>query len=234
MESRLTKNAERKVRQQLLLTVIGAIIVLIVLIKYVLPFLININLALSGSKNASDTQTKTNIFVAVPFLTTTMTATNSATTNINGTAVKGETIKLFVNGSVVDTTPTKDDGSFVFKDVALDQGANVIKVKAKKGDSESDFSDQLTITYANKAPDLSIDSPSDHQSFPKDSDTISVKGKTSQDVKVTVNGFWAILDEKGNYSYVMHLHNGDNEIDVIATDAAGNKTEKKITVTYSQ
>jgi hypothetical protein len=32
----------------------------------------------------------------------------------------------------------------------------------------------------------------------------------------------------------MALKDGDNQIKVIATDAAGNKTEKQIKVTYSQ
>jgi bacillopeptidase F len=98
---------------------------------------------------------------------------------------------------------------------------------------ESEFSNVLTVAFKSAPPSLNLDSPSDGQSFSKDQNTATVKGVTDPDVKVTVNGFWAITDSQGNFSYDLPLQNGDNKITVIATDMAGNKNEKDIKVTYS-
>jgi Glucodextranase, domain B len=234
MRSRLDRNLEAKTRKKFYLTLLGIILVLVLLFKYGVPLLINLSLFLSNGRSSNSTQKSTgHQFVAVPTLDA-VSATNSATVQISGNAVSKEQIKLFVNDTYVDAVDTKDDGTFVFKDVSLQQGDNTIKVKAKQQDSESDFSDPEKIVYKNSPPSLSIDDPQDGQSFSKDQSTITIKGKTDADVKVTINDFWAIVDNNGNYSYSFHLQNGDNQIKVTATDIAGNKTEKSIKVTYSQ
>ena len=58
-------------------------------------------------------------------------------------------------------------------------------------------------------------------------------GKTDSGVRITVNGFWAVIDENNNFSYSLPLQDGDNAIKVVAQDQAGNKAEKEIKVTYS-
>jgi bacillopeptidase F len=118
--------------------------------------------------------------------------------------------------------------------VSLRSGENSIKVRVSDGNQKSNFSNILSITYLNEPPELSIETPSDGTQFHKDEKTIEIKGKTNSGTKITVNDFWAIVDTDGNYSYTMALKDGDNQIKVIATDAAGNKTEKQIKVTYSQ
>ena len=94
------------------------------------------------------------------------------------------------------------------------------------------------VVLKNSAPTLDISTPSDGQRFDKNSigsgNSISVSGKTDQGVSVTVNGFWAVVDDSNNFSYTLPLQNGDNQIKIIAIDQAGNKTEKDIKVNYSQ
>lgn len=236
MRSRLSRTSEKRTKKQLYLSVAGIIIVLFVLVKFGIPALVNFSLFLStfnNSQSASPSQSAKEVILA-PILNQDFTATNSASITINGTGAAKETIQLYVNDAMVDTTTVRDDGSFSFKDINLTQQQNTIKARAKKDTKLSDFSDPLLISYIQKAPNLSLDSPSDGQSFPHDQSNIAVKGKTDPDVRVTVNDFWAIVDNTGNYSYSLHLQNGDNQIHVVATDAAGNKTEKQIKVTYSQ
>ena len=108
-----------------------------------------------------------------------------------------------------------------------------LKAKAAKGDKESDFSNELVVTYRNIPPSLSVDSPTDGQKFEKDQSTARVSGKTDSGVKITVNGFWAVIDENNSFSYNLPLQNGDNTIKIEAVDQAGNKAEKEIKVTYS-
>ena len=235
MRSRLSQKIEKQTQKQLFLSVAGIIIVLVVLFKFGIPALINFSLFLSTfNKDAASQSQSAKSILTPPVLTQDFTATNSATITVTGTAIAKQTIQLFVNDDLVDTTTAKSDGTFSFKEVNLTQQQNTIKARSKEDKKVSDFSDPIIVSFIQKEPTLTIDSPSDGQSFPHDQSSVQVKGKTDPDDRVTVNDFWAIVDNDGNYSYSLHLQNGDNQIHVVATDAAGNKTEKQIKVTYSQ
>ncbi len=231
--SRLSKSLERKSEKRLILSVLGIVIVLFLLFRYGMPALISFSDFMAGS-GSSQTNSGSKTFVAVPIINDSISATNSATTTIDGNAAPKEKIELYVNDNLADSVDTKDDGTFHFKDVALTLGNNVVKVKANKGSVESDFSDSLTIQYKTTSPGLLIEEPSNSQNFPKETENISVKGKTDPDVKVTVNGFWAIDDDSGNFSYNLPLQGGTTTIKVVATDSAGNSSEKDINVTKDQ
>lgn len=236
MQSRLSKTAEKRTKKQLYLSILGIIVVVFLLFKFGIPALVNFSLFLSslkGQQSTSNSQTAKELIVP-PTLIQEFTATNSASITINGTTTAQQIVQLYVNDDLVDSTTAKDDGTFSFKGISLTQQQNTIKARVKKDNKLSDFSDPLIISYIQKAPSLTLDSPSDGQSFPHDQSSVTVKGKTDADVRVTVNDFWAIVDSSGNYTYSLRLQNGDNQIHVVATDAAGNTTTKQIKVTYSQ
>jgi hypothetical protein len=235
-KSRLSKSQEKKALNKIILSIVGIIIVIIILVKVAIPGLINFSLFLANLRGDNTTTSSTSknstSYVMPPIFTTNFTATNSATINLAGTApLKGQVI-LYINNNPADTTDVKNDGTFMFKNVTLVPGVNAIKAKAKVNNKLSDFSDTLSITYGNKAPTLTVDTPHDgdtvHQA------TIQVYGKTDPDDQVTVNGFIAIVDTNGQYSYNLSLQNGDNQIKIIAQDTAGNQTEKDLKVTYNQ
>lgn len=197
--------------------------------------LVNLSLFIAGMKQPEKTQQKkTTEFVAPPVLNPTYTATNSATVTISGLGLDDQTISLYVNDELISKKKVEEDGSFVFEDVRLPADENKIKARAinKNGD-ESEYSDVLAIQYKKDAPKLSIDTPSDNQSFTKDEDIIRVSGKTDAASTVTVNDFRAIVDSDGTYNYSLRLNPGDNTIKVVAVDEAGNKTEAERKVTYA-
>jgi hypothetical protein len=237
MQSRLTRSSEAKTKRRVLFNLAGIIIILVLLVKFGVPALINVSLFLSSGKNVSTggSTAKQNAFLSAPMLNPLPTATNSATFDISGIAGQKQLVKLYVNDTYIDSLTSKDDGSFSFKSVNLNQGQNIIHAKVTKDNHDSDYSQSWTIVYKNSAPSLSIVQPSDGQSFSGSQNaSVQVAGKTDPDVKITVNDFWAITDNNGNYSYNFHLQNGSNQIKVMGVDAAGNKTEKSITVSYSQ
>jgi bacillopeptidase F len=186
--------------------------------------------------SGKDTQTSSEkpAYVAPPTLNDTFSATNSATVSLSGSSIKNAKITLFVNNAQVDTKQVNSNNTFSFDSVRLTHGDNSIKVQAEISGVKSDFSNAISISYLNKSPELSLDTPSDGTEFHKDQKSVDIKGKTDPGIKVTVNDFWAIVDTDGNYSYTLPLHDGDNDIKVIASDDAGNKTEKDIKVKYSQ
>jgi bacillopeptidase F len=232
--SRLTKRTEKNTRKTIFLSILGIIIVLFLLFKFGLGLLVNFSLFVSGSKNQqSNTNTNSINFIAAPVLDPTFEATNSAQVTITGKADKDKDVYLYINNSEVDQVISDDKGNFKFIE-KLNKGNNQINAKIKIKDKESDFSNTLTINFLNSQPKLDVSSPSDGAQFKKDQNTANVTGATDSGVSVTVNGFWAQIDDANNFSYVLHLQNGDNQIKIIATDQAGNKTEKDIKVNYSQ
>ncbi len=232
--SRLTRRLESQSRKNLILSILGIIIVFFLLVKFGIPLLVDFSLYISNSKGSSSpNKQNSTVFISPPVLAPVPAATNSAKISVSGTSYPNQTIDLYVNDNLIDKTGTDKNGNFSF-DETLNLGENKIKTKAHKDNQQSDFSNTLDVVYKNSAPLLDLTSPTDGQSFSKDQNTANVTGKTDQGVKVTVNGFWAIIDENNNFSYTLPLQNGDNQIKVIATDEAGNKTEKDIKVTYSQ
>lgn len=231
--SRLSRRMEQKTKKNLLLSILGIILVLLLVFKFGLPLLINLSLFLSGSKgNLEQSENKNPSFIAPPIFNSTSTATSSARIAISGVASKDQTISLYVNSDLVDETKTEDDGNFSFEPT-LRPGENTIKAKAIMKDKESEFSQPLTIVFKSAPPSLNITAPIDGQSFGKDQNMLAIQGITDPDVKITVNGFWAISDNDGSFSYTLPLQNGENKIKVVATDAAGNRSEKEIKATYS-
>jgi bacillopeptidase F len=232
--SRLSKKTEKNTRKTIFLSIIGIVVILYILINFGLTFLINFSVFISGSKNSQTNSTQNQIaFIAAPVLDSTFTATNSAKVTITGTGIKGKDVYLFINNSEQDQVIIDDKGKFKFVE-ELNKGQNQITAKIKVQNKESDFSNQLNIVYQNSQPKLELKTPSDGAQFKKDQNTINVTGSTDPNVSVTVNGFWAVIDDVNNFSYNLTLQNGDNEIKIIATDQAGNKSEKDIKVNYSQ
>ena len=234
--SRLTKRLEKRSKNNLLISLIGIIFIFFILVKFGLPLLINFTLFVSGFKNTNESQNKTasSVFVAPPQLNSLPNATNSAQTIISGNALSKQIVNLYINDELIKKTKTKNDGSFVFEDIRLSKGENSITVKALTEDKkESDFSVPIVISFKDKLPSLLVESPDEKQSFSKDENIIKISGKTDKGIRVTVNDFWAIVDESGNFSYQLPLQNGENTIKIVATDDAGNKTETERKVIYS-
>jgi hypothetical protein len=232
IRSRLSRRLDQRSKKNLALSILGIILVVLVVFKFGIPLLVNLSLFLSGSQNKNDTTIQNQSFLAPPVLDSFPEATSSANIVISGIASKKQTINLYINDNLIDTTQAKDDGKFQFKEI-IKPGESTMKVKAVADKTESDFSNTITTAFKNAPPFLEINSPSDGQSFSKDQNTAEVKGTTDANIKVTVNGYWAITDNNGNYSYNLLLRNGENKITVVATDTAGNKAEKEIKVSYS-
>jgi len=232
IRSRLSKRLEQKTKKNLTLSILGIILIVLLVFKFGIPFLVNLSLFLSGSQSKVETGIQGSSFIAPPILDSIPEATASANIVISGVSLKKQTINLYINNSLIDTVKSGNEGRFSFK-VTIKPGENTIRVKAIANDKESDFSNTVTIIFKNAPPFLNVNSPTDGQSFSKDQNIANIKGTTDIDTRVTVNGFWAITDDNGNFSYSLPLQNGENKIRIAAIDAAGNKNEKEIKITYS-
>lgn len=215
-------------------SILGIIVVLFLLFKFGISALINFSLFLSGKggeTNLTNSQNSIN-FIPSPVLNPIVPATNSAQIIITGISQKDRKIELFLNSRKIDETDTEDNGEFRFEPT-LKKGTNTISVRAVYKDKKSDTSEKYIVEYKDTAPKLEISTPSDGASFKKEDKSVEIKGQTDANVTVTVNGFFAVTSENNSFSYVLQLHDGDNEVKILAVDNAGNKSEKTIKVNYS-
>ena len=232
--SRLYKKLEKTSRKNLFFNLLGIVFLTVLLVKFGVPMIINLTLFVSKVGNSDTEIVKVDNASYIPpaILNPLSTATNSAKIVVSGTGSFDQTISLYVNNVKTDETKTKENGSFSFA-ITLEEKENTIKVKVVSDQGQSDFSESLQISYKSSLPSLNIESPADGQSFSKEEKTVEVRGQTDPLVKVTVNGFRAVIDQYNNFFYNLPLKEGENIIKIVATDEAGNKTEKTLTVTYS-
>lgn len=197
--------------------------------------MINFTLFISGLKNSQDTTAEKSVsFVSPPVLNPLPAATNSAEVTISGSALQKQTVMLYLDGGLAGKMKVDKEANFSFEDVMLNKGTNIITARAlDENGKESENSQQITVLLKTDSPQLSIDSPTEGQSFVKDDKTAQVRGKTDAGAKITVNELWAIVDGNGNFSYQLPLQDGENKIKVVAVDDAGNKTEMERKVNYS-
>lgn len=234
--SRLNKSFQRKSRNTFILSVLAIVLILIALLKFGLPLISDASFlfgkATNLTKNEEIDKKIEVVFVPIPNLDELPSATKEKTVIVSGNSISGLTILLFLNGKKIEEIKTSENGDFE-KEITLSEGENIIKAKAVKENSESDFSNSISIAVKNKGPELSIDSPSDGAQI-SGSNPVEIKGKTDPDSSVLVNDFQAISNSNGDWSYFLTLKGGENEIKAISTDLAGNKTEKIIRVNYAQ
>jgi hypothetical protein len=238
-KSRIRRTIEKKSKKMFILTGLGLITTIILFLIYGQTLLVSFSVILAQLKSEStqnnSAQEQNTIYIAPPFLDPQPTATNSATIKISGTQSSNLSvqIKLYVNNELIDVTKTRTNNTFEFTDIKLKEGQNNIKAIASIQNNNSADSNICTISYIKKAPSLSIDSPQENESYSGENNTAMIKGKTDLGVKIKVNDFLAITKSDGSYSYALPLHNGDNNIKIIALDEAGNITEKDLKITYS-
>ena len=235
-DSRLNDHLKKQTTRNILLVIGGLLVIAAIVFFFGTQLLIGFSLLLKGPNNgnqATHNSTEDAGFIAAPALDPIeQTATNSAQVSVSGyTTDPEQKVNLYVNGKLAGKKTSRKDMSFVFRSVTLIQGDNSIKAKiVTDKNKQSEYSNTLKITYSNKPPELSIDSPHDGDTIKKDQSPIDITGKSTPGAKVTVNEFWAIEGENGSFTYAYTLKDGENKIKVAAKDEAGNQTEKEITI----
>ena len=63
---------------------------------------------------------------------------------------------------------------------------------------------------------------------------LSVEGKTDVGVTVRINNQPVVVDVQGNFKKSIRLKEGENTLEVIAEDDAGNQEKKEIKVKYQK
>ena len=169
----------------------------------------------------------------IPVMSALPEATNSATLEVEGYTEAEVQVEYFVNGRRV-ITEESDKSGYYKASLSLEEGDNLIKVRAKDKAENESISKPINVIYDFKSPDLVIDLPTDGQEFfGQQSQIISVSGEVSEsNSNLRVNNTYVSLSYDGKFSHQVKLNEGENEIKVVVIDAAGNVVEKVLKVSY--
>lgn len=233
-KSRLKKHLQEQAFKNVWMAVFGVVIIIVLLVIFGTNILVGFSLLVGkftgGEETSTDTQ-KSKTYIAPPTLDETFEATSSATVTLSGYGEAKQRISLFREGKVLGKTTVKSNGNFEFNNIELKEGDNIFKARTVTDENKhSEYSNEIQISLLNKPPELSVDEPKEGHVFKKDGRPVKVQGKTNSGVKVTVNDFRAIVDDEGNYSYLYTLKDGDNDLKIVATDMADNKTTKELKI----
>jgi bacillopeptidase F len=154
--------------------------------------------------------------------------TNESTVTVEGTASPTTTVHVINNGEEAASATASDEGTFSVE-VELTEGDNVFTAKSSTDNGVTDESDPVTIVLDQTAPELAITSPEDGSKTNRE--TVTVTGTVTDENLdfVKVNGANAAVAD-GTFSHRVMLENGENTIEVIAQDLAGNSTSQNVTI----
>ncbi|MBP0726095.1 S8 family serine peptidase [Bacillus sp. RG28] len=154
---------------------------------------------------------------------------NSENVTIKGMAAPGMDVHIFSGDKDIATGKTNDDGSFSI-DAVLQEGINILKAKTITDIGSTPYSSEVKVIVDKTAPVLEITSPQNNAN--KNDQVITVTGTAKDNYldNVDVNGTKADIDLNGNWTVKLMSKEGQNVINVVARDKAGNLTAKSITV----
>lgn len=233
-KSRLKKIEEKRSLKQAFVFSFLTIGLVIVLIIFGIPALIRLVVFLGDIRTSGLTPADTDFLApAAPILNQLAEATQVSFINVSGFAEEGTTVKLKINNKTSKEVVAGKDGSFVFNNVALNQGENQVKVKTvDSSGNESPYSEEYTIIFDNIKPNIEVLNPKDGDEFFDKDKEIEVKGKTEEEITLYINSRLTYSNSKGEFLIQIELKEGENEIVIKAKDKAENETEKKLKVTY--
>jgi len=234
--SRFRNYQDRKERRQIVLTLGGIAGILLFLALFGVKILVGFSLFVDKLRGTTpNSQQQSQVILLPPQLDPLPTATYSGEINISG-KVKGDvTILLYVNEEQTEKTKAAEDGSFIFQNVQVTDGANVISAKSTDDkDHISELSEVLTILVKKVKPSLEISSPSENAEITGEKQTTTVTGKTESDNSITINDRFVVVKSDGTFSYDLPLNEGEQTITILSKDQAGNETKIERKVKYKK
>jgi hypothetical protein len=225
------KDSIKQAGKYILLTIIG----LFLLLKFGLPSLIRLAGFISDLGSSNDPiEKQDSLAPAQPILFSLPEATNSGQISLAGYTESGAKVRLFRDGITLEETISTAEGNFEYKNVSLKKGENNFYTQAEDGDgNESEPSKNYTVVFDNEKPELSVEEPKPGQKFFDQDSPITVIGKTEAGSQLMLNGKFIMVNSEGGFNSRWPLSAGDNQLDFVSRDQAGNETKLNMVVNYS-
>jgi len=234
MARRYVTQAEKQVYKKLVILGVTTLFILVVLFFWGLPILARLTSILTflpggeSSKNTGD--------VIPPFpprLEGVPTATNSAQIKLTGFSEPESNIEIFLNGNEAAKLSADETGKFEIENFSLTYGTNKLQLKATDKAQNKSPQALYEILFDNTPPTLEVSEPAAGTVFFGQSNLVKIAGKTDTETAVLVNGFWAIVDAEGSFTLSYPATSGENKLEVVAQDAAGNQTKRNLVIYFN-
>mgnify|MGYP000462908736 CR=1 FL=1 len=234
MQTRLQRKQEKDKLKQAVKYLALTLTLLFLLIKFGLPWLVNLVAFWGRLKTNQQPIEIEQKLITPPKLDYIPEATNSSSLNISGWSQPETTIKLYIKNINVKETISDRQGWFEFKNIHLAEGESEIYVEATDNQGNlSQPSNSLLIIVDSQKPEISLNQPKENERFFDKDNPITISGQTEPNSKVTVNGRFAMINNEGRFEVEVYLTEGDNQLEIISLDQAGNETRKNLTVSYT-
>ena len=227
--SRLMSVREKRELKQAIILIIATIVLLVAFIFWGLPAIagfVGNNLIKSDGKTTDSLA----LSPTAPILTDIPEATNSASIDVNGTALAGGEVSLFVNGVESSKIAVPDSGEFVIPNVKMPEGSNKIYAICYSSATKltSDNSREHVVLIDLAKPKLEVKSPASDSVFHGERERlVNILGSYDEDgTRVYVGDRMAIGNADNTFNVSYQLVEGDQEIKIVARDKAGNETEQ--------
>lgn len=231
--SRLRRYEDRKAQKKLSIAVVGSLAVLVFLGVFGLKILVGFSLLVDRIRGNSPAAQQQSNLLLPPVMDPLPEATFSATLSISGKATARMSLVIYVDDTEYKTLTVPDDGLFTLADIAVDEGRVSLKSKiTDDNDNASDYSNILHVTVDRKPPTLAVSKPEDGAKIQDGSHKVTIEGMTDSDSKVMVNDRIVVVRGDGSFVYTIPIADGDNTLNVVAIDPAGNRTTVERHVTY--
>lgn len=231
--SRIYRHKQHQQKKHIVTFLILIVVVMLILFKLGFRSLIDSAILVSSFGDKKEVVEEVDdSFVGFLQLEEPITATNSARIVVEGSAQDYDTLFFYINDSIVKEVAVRGK---TFSEIieGLISGENTVYVKAVSKDGKhTDESDTYTIMYADEAPEITIDSPSDGDTVR--SADLKVSGSTKPGANLRINNLPVVVGFDGSFDTTIRLKEGDNELHVTATDIAGNSATLEMRVRYEK
>ncbi|KKQ24024.1 MAG: Polymorphic outer membrane protein [Candidatus Roizmanbacteria bacterium GW2011_GWC2_37_13] len=233
------KRSELFQKNKLTRTITVFIIILIVtlLLVFTIGFklLLNTSIFVANlfSKTSAPALNKTEEIYGSIIIDNIPTATNSAKFIISGSVINYEKLAFFLNGEKVKEIDLKSSDNFSEEIGDLEKGSNKVYIKASSSDNKSKkTTNTYSVLFKEEKPKLDITQPKDKETISQSE--ILLKGLTDKEVFIRVNDLPVVVDAVGNFQTNIRLKEGENLIEIVASDIAGNIETKNLNVIYQK
>lgn len=232
--SRLEKTESKRFARQAMILGIITLLLLVVLVIIGIPALTRLAVFFSGNQSQTDTETVDTLAPLSPQINTPPESTNSAQISLSGFAEPGSEVLLKKDGVVVQKSIVDASGSFSFASIQLVQGNNDFNLHAiDQSGNESPPSSQVSIVYDNQKPKLTVIQPKDGSKFFGAGERlITISGETEQNAQVIFNNRNLVVDSAGGFTTSHELAEGENILEIVAIDVAGNTSATTIKLMF--
>lgn len=124
-------------------------------------------------------------------------------------------------------------GTFLFIKTQNNSGLSPYQNQNTSPSSAMNPSENTTTSGTAQASEIPLTVSTPSNNLTVSTSSIAVSGKTTASADVSVNDQDIKADTAGNFSTTLTLDEGENTIDIVASDKNGNFAEKELTVNFN-